>query len=79
MLERLRPIQQPMTSRHNTRRKSRHGRPADSYTLIVRGRDGQPRFERFGSAAAYKARLAKLHQSNSGSISIEELAQLLDT
>jgi hypothetical protein len=53
--------------------------------LIVRGPDGRPRSERFNDAAAYRARLLALNigitgeRSEHGSISIDEIAGLLDT
>jgi hypothetical protein len=47
--------------------------------LIVRGRDGRIHSERFNDVAAYRARLASLEHSENGSISIEEIAGLLDT
>jgi hypothetical protein len=49
-----------------------------SYELVLRGPDGRPRFERFASAAAYRARLASLQHFEYGSLSIDELAGLLD-
>jgi len=58
------------------------------YVLIVRGPDGRPRSERFNDMAAYRARLMTLHtgktgktgeHSEHGSISIEEIAGLLDS
>ena len=52
---------------------------ADTYVLIVRGPDGRPRSERFNDAAAYRARLVSLRRSDDGSVSIEEIAGLLDT
>jgi hypothetical protein len=47
--------------------------------LIVRGSDGKPRHERFADAATYRARLFALARSAESSISIDELAGLLDT
>jgi hypothetical protein len=53
--------------------------------LIVRGPDGRPRSERFNDLAAYRARLLTLNTGNTGetsengSISIEEIAGLLDS
>jgi hypothetical protein len=53
--------------------------------LIVRGPDGRPRSERFNDVAAYRARLLALNigstggRSEHGSISIDEIAGLLDT
>jgi len=57
------------------------------YLVIVRGPDGRPRFERFNDVAAYRARLTSLNAASSGtgehsengSVSIEEIAGLLDT
>jgi hypothetical protein len=59
----------------------------EGYLVIVRGPDGRPRFERFNDIPAYRARLASLNTENSateehpenGSLSIEEIAGLLDT
>ena len=56
--------------------------------LIVRGPDGRLRSERFNDMAAYRARLVTLNtgktggageHSQNGSISIEEIAGLLDS
>lgn len=47
--------------------------------VIVRGPDGRPRFERFTDVTAYRARLVSLALAEPGSISIEEIAGLLDT
>jgi hypothetical protein len=53
--------------------------------LIVRGPDGRPRSERFNDVAAYRARLLALNigiageRAEHGSISIDEIAGLLDT
>ena len=56
--------------------------------LIVRGPDGRLRSERFNDMAAYRARLVKLdtgktgqtvERSEHGSISIDEIAGLLDS
>src|SRR5262245_18597276 len=49
-----------------------------AYELIVRGPDGRLRSERFGDAAAYRARLVSLELRESASLSIEDLAGLLD-
>jgi hypothetical protein len=48
------------------------------YAVIVRGPDGHSRLERFSDVAAYRARLASMEHSQNDSISIEELAGLLD-
>ena len=53
--------------------------------LIVRGPDGRPRSERFNDVAAYRARLLSLNVGSAGersenaSISIDEIARLLDS
>jgi hypothetical protein len=58
-----------------------------AYLLIVRGSDGRPHSERFNDMTAYRARLLALNtgktgtageHSEHGSISIEEIAGLLD-
>jgi hypothetical protein len=46
--------------------------------LVARGRDGQPRIERFHEAGQYKRRLLALTQSTGGGFSIDELVDLLD-
>jgi hypothetical protein len=58
---------------------SRPGTGPAGYVLIVRGPDGEPRFERFDDVAAYKARLISLSRSRIDSISLEEIVGLLDT
>jgi hypothetical protein len=70
-------------------RQARRDAPSEKargvYVLIVRGADGRPRSERFTDVAAYRARLLTLHTGNAGersehsSLSIEEIAGLLDT
>ena len=49
--------------------------------LIVRGPDGRPRSERFNDITAYRARLLSLNarDSETGSVSIEEIAGFLDS
>jgi hypothetical protein len=63
-------------------RDTRSARPRGAYVLIVRGPDGLPRAERFNDLAAYRARLLTLNTgetSENGSVSIEEIAGLLDS
>lgn len=48
-----------------------------AYTLVVRGPDGRPQYERFDDAATYLARLMTL-RSNTESVSIEDVLALLD-
>jgi hypothetical protein len=63
-------------------REARSDKARGGYVLIVRGPDGRPRSERFKDLAAYRARLLSLNTgetSENGSISIEEIAGLLDT
>jgi hypothetical protein len=50
-----------------------------AYCLIVRGADNRPRFERFGNAKAYRARLAALHPSNAGSLTIDDVVSWLES
>lgn len=49
-----------------------------AYTLVVRGADGRPSFERFDDAASYRARLTTLQRSNAETVSIEDILGLLD-
>jgi hypothetical protein len=49
-----------------------------AYTLVLRGPDGRPRYERFDDAAAYLARLMTLNQSSVESVSIEDILGVLD-
>jgi hypothetical protein len=72
------PIQPSMVHQHQPLRESQSKRAQGAYVLVVRGRDGRPRFEQFDDAAAYKARLASLHHSNLDSVSIDEIVALLD-
>jgi hypothetical protein len=73
------PIRPPVR-RFQERRKDR-GTNANrrAYELVLRGPDGRPRSERFANAAAYRARLVSLEHSESRSLSIDELAGLLDS
>jgi len=49
-----------------------------AYTLVVRGPDGHPQYERFDDAAAYVARLMSLQCSSVESVPIEDILALLD-
>jgi hypothetical protein len=49
-----------------------------AYTLVVRGPDGRPRYERFDDAQSYLARLTTLHPLSAESVSIEDVLALLD-
>ena len=53
-------------------------RGAGAYTLVVRGPDGRPRYERFDDAATYRARLMALQPSNAEGVSIEDILAQLD-
>jgi len=64
---------------HLVRRVARREKTRGGYVLIVRGPDGRPRAERFNDAAAYRARVASLQHAENNSISIDEIAGLLDT
>jgi hypothetical protein len=56
----------------------RSAKASRTYELVVRGPDGHPRIERFETAGSYLARLLTLQQSPAASVSIEELAGLID-
>jgi Fe2+ transport system protein FeoA len=60
-------------------RDVRSDKARTGYVVIVRGPDGRPRFERFNDVSAYRARLVSLGHSENSSMSVEELAGLLDT
>ena len=63
------------------RQASKDTRPdnaAGGYVVVVRGPDGRVRLERFNDAAAYRARVLSLKHSDTGSVSVEEIAGLLD-
>jgi hypothetical protein len=74
-----------MNRRHQAERGPRSNTDRGGYVVIVRGPDGRLRSERFSDVAAYRARLATLNtadtaeHSENNSISIEEIAGLLDT
>jgi hypothetical protein len=76
------PIQLSVRGYHQAKREARsdkaRGAPG-GYVVIVRGADGRLRSERFNDVAAYRARLMSLKHSEHGSISIEEIAELLDS
>ena len=67
-----------MLADHPARRDTRRDKVRGGYVLIVRGSDGRPRAERFKDLAAYQARLITLQHSEHNSISIDEIAGLLD-
>ena len=68
-----------MAGHQRVMRDARSGGNRGAYVLIVRGADGRPRVERFNDVAAYRARLVSLEHSGNGTLSIEEIARLLDT
>jgi hypothetical protein len=68
-----------MVGSHQVKRDVRSDKTRTGYVVIVRGSDGRPRFERFTDVAAYRARLASLTPTENDSVSIEEIAELLDT
>ena len=49
-----------------------------AYTLVVRGPDGRPRYERFDDAASYRARLISVQRGNAKSVAIGDILELLD-
>ena len=61
------------------KRDARRDKSRAAYVLIVRGPDGRPRAERYTDVASYRARLMSLQHSENSSISIDEIAGLLDT
>jgi hypothetical protein len=63
---------------HKLRRDRAEKSIRRAYELVLRGPDGRPRSERFANAAAYRARLVSLEHSENRSLSIDELAGLLD-
>jgi hypothetical protein len=78
MVKPFRPIELPMLPQSKRRRNPSPKPDRAAYSLIVRGRDGLTRLERFDTAGAYKARLARLESSAVESVSIDEILQLLD-
>jgi hypothetical protein len=50
-----------------------------AYAIVDRGADGRPRLERFTDAQSYRARLAALEHSDKRSLTIDEIACLLDS
>jgi hypothetical protein len=67
-----------MANQSKTSNGTRAGNRRAVYSLIVRGQDGQPRIEQFHNAASYKARLDGLPESETDSLTIDELVTLLD-
>ena len=71
-----------MTRHRPDRRKTRSGQPSrkirGAYVLILRGSDDRIRVERFDDAQAYRTRLAALRRTGGDSLSIDEIADLLD-
>lgn len=63
---------------HEPPRRPQGNAKRASYTLVVRGPDGRPRYERFDDAASYRARLLTLQRSSAESLSIDDIAGLLD-
>ena len=68
-----------MAGYYEVLRDARSDKVRTGYLVIVRGPDGRPRFERFNDMAAYRARLVSLERSETSSMSVEEIAGLLDT
>ncbi len=75
----LGPIQGCVRRHLEIARDRRHGSTHRAYELIQRVPDGRPRSERFVDAKAYRARLTSFVRSESRSLSIDELASLLDS
>jgi hypothetical protein len=68
-----------MAGYHQRRRDAQSDTSRGGYLVIVRGPDGRSRLERLTDAAAYRARLLSMDDSENDSISIDEIAGLLDT
>jgi hypothetical protein len=65
---------------HKKATRARRARPVRrAYELILGGPDGRPRLEQFADARTYRARLASLRHAEIRSLSIDELATLLDS
>ena len=67
-----------MVGSHGVKRNAWPDKDQAGYVVIVRGADGRPRVERFTDVAAYRARLVSLAHSDNSSISIDDIAGLLD-
>jgi hypothetical protein len=67
-----------LMARSGSRRNGRPHAASSPYSLIVRGPDRRPRFERFANADSYKARLDALTTSNAASLTIDEVVGWLD-
>ena len=76
-MERPPPIHLSMAGQRKAPRDPREDRRRGGYEVIVRGPDGRARFERVRSASAYRERVKGMKPSNT--ITIDELARLLDT
>lgn len=59
--------------------RRRTGRSAQPYVLISRGQDGRLRFERFTDADAYQRRLKEIEGTKVGTVSIDDVLNLLDS
>jgi len=60
-------------------RGPREDRRRGGYEVIVRGPDGRARFEQVRTVSAYRERVKGMKPSNANTITIDELARLLDT
>jgi hypothetical protein len=68
-----------MAGQRKALRRPHEDRRRGGYEVIVRGPDGRARFERVRSVAAYRERIKGMRPSSQNTISIDELARLLDT
>ena len=57
----------------NARRRS------SAYFIIVRGSNGRVRTERFTDVASYRARLARIDESDDRGLSVDEIVGWLDS
>ena len=68
-----------MAAKHHARRDARGDRRRSGYEVIVRGADGRARFKQVRNALAYRDLIKGMKPSEQNSISIDEIARLLDT
>ena len=68
-----------MAAQRKAPRGPREDRRRGGYEVIVRGPDGRARFERVRNASAYRERIKGMKPSTANTITIDELARLLDT
>jgi hypothetical protein len=68
-----------MAGQRKAQRGSREDGRRGGYEVIVRGPDGRARFERVRDVGAYRELITRTKSSTRNTISIDEIARLLDT